>query len=104
MAALLRSCWDDDRAAVIAVELLLVIGILVFGLIPGLIAMRNSANAALVSVANLFLALSPTFSFSNLPGGGVAIVIGINATSANFLTASQVPPIVLLGLVVPPAP
>lgn len=105
MVALLRSVWDDDRAAVIAVELLLVLGILVFGLIPGLVALRNSANAALISVANLFTALSPTFSFSNLPLGGVAIVIGINGTSANFLTGSQVAPIVLPNtLVVPPSP
>ena len=103
MAALLRSCWDDDRAAVIAVELLLVIGILVFGMIPGLVALRNSANAALVSLANLFTALSPTFSFSNTATGPV-IVIGIVGTSANFLTASQVAPIVLPDLVVPPSP
>jgi hypothetical protein len=104
MSALLRRCWGDDRAAVISVELILVIGVLVFGMIPGLVALRNGMNAALVSVANLFLALSPTFSFSNT-ANGVVIVIGATGTSASFLTASQLAPIVLPDtIIVPPAP
>src|SRR4051812_16687266 len=105
MSVLLRRCWGDDRAAVISVELILIIGILVFGMIPGLVALRNGANAAMVSAANLFIALSPTFSFSNTGNGSVAIIIGINGPTGSYLTASQVAPIVLPGqVVVPPAP
>lgn len=107
MPALLGRCWDDDRAAVLSVELILIIGVLVFGMIPGLVALRNGANAALISAANLFIALSPTFSFSNTNNGTV-VVIGFNGNSGSngpLLTASQLAPIVLPpDVIVPPAP
>src|SRR5947209_16507818 len=38
MANSLRQLWADDHGAVISTELVLVIGILIFGIIPGLVA------------------------------------------------------------------
>src|SRR5207244_3216190 len=46
MSNVLRRLWADDRGAVISTELVLVIAILIFGIIPGLVALRNSVIAA----------------------------------------------------------
>lgn len=104
MNALLRRAWADDHGAVLSVEMILLLTILVFGMIPGVIALRNGVNAAMVSAANLFIALAPTFSYSNT-GTGTVIVIGVSGTNGPTLTASQLPPIVLPEtIMVPPAP
>lgn len=106
MSALFRRLWADDRAAVLSVELILIIGVLVFGMIPGLVALRNGANAALISTANLFVALSPTFSYSNTNNGTVVVIgfNGNNGPNGTILTAAQIAPIVGPNVVVPPAP
>lgn len=46
---LLNKLWKDDRGAVISTELILVLGIAVFGLIPGLVILRDSINKAFAS-------------------------------------------------------
>jgi hypothetical protein len=48
--------WNDDAGALIAMEWLLVGTILVIGIIPGLVALRNAIAAELQEQAN---ALSP---------------------------------------------
>jgi len=93
-----RRFWSDDRGAVITVELVLVLAILVFGIIPGLVALRNSANAALGSLANAAATLFPVFSFSSVNVGGtpttVAVVLPGSFTD-NLVTSTQVPPITI---------
>ena len=96
MMPMLRRFWDDDRGAVITVELVLVLAILVFGIIPGLVALRNSANAALGSLANAAATLFPVFSFSTIDIGGspttVAVVLPGSFTN-NLVTSTLIPPI-----------
>ncbi len=114
MTNVLRRLWTDDRGAVISVELILVIGILIFGIIPGLVAMRNSINAALGTIGNILTTIVPSFTFSGFAIGGnapanctIAQVQGFLMPGNNntFLTASQLTPIFLNSLVViPPAP
>ncbi|QEL13254.1 hypothetical protein [Limnoglobus roseus] len=115
MTNLLKKLWADDDGAVISVELLLIVSILIFGLIPGFVALRNSVNAALTTTGNAVLALVPSFTFSGWVVGPttgnsaqtVAQVSGFQRdTSANsYLTADQIAPTLLpVGLTISPAP
>ena len=109
----LRRLWADDRGAVISTELVLVIGILIFGIIPGLVALRNSINAALGTIGNILVTIVPSFTFSGFAIGSsaggktIAQVQGYAGPGGNntLLTASQSDPIVLsTNVLIPPAP
>ena len=113
MTNLMRRLWADDRGAVISTELVLVIGILIFGIIPGLVALRNSVIAALGTIGNVITTIVPSFTFSGFAigrqggGGTIAVVQGyqLDPTTVNRLTGSQLAPIPLNTVVViPPAP
>jgi Flp pilus assembly pilin Flp len=52
MSKLLTRFWNDDEGAIISVELILVLGVLIFGIVPGLVALRNSVIAALTNIGN----------------------------------------------------
>ena len=113
MSNMLRRLWADDRGAVISVELILVIGILIFGIIPGLVALRNSIDAALGTIGNILTTIVPSFTFSGFAIGSsaggktIAQVQGYLMPGNNntLLTASQLAPIVLnTNVVIPPAP
>lgn len=113
MSNVLRRLWADDRGAVISTELILVIGILIFGIIPGLVALRNSTIAALGTIGNVLNTIVPSFTFSGFAigrqAGGctIAQVQGyqLDPTTTNRLTASQLTPIPLGTIVViPPCP
>jgi Flp pilus assembly pilin Flp len=113
MSNVLRRLWADDRGAVISTELVLVIGILIFGIIPGLVALRNSVIAALGTIGNVLTTVVPSFTFSGFAigrasgGGTIALVQGyqLDPTTTNRLTGSQTTPIAIGTIVViPPAP
>ena len=78
-----------------------------FGLIPGLVALRNSGIAALTSLANIVAVIFPKVTFSEVnpgnPGSGYVVVVNPN-TSAVQYTAVQVMPRVVTVNPVPPAP
>lgn len=116
MLRTLRRLWADDAAAVISTELVLVLAILVFGIIPGLVAIRNSVITVLVALANFFQALAPTVTFSQVvitsgtgsaatgsAATGFVILVGPN-TSAVPLTGVQLAPINVTYLPLSPAP
>lgn len=44
---MLRQLWDDDVGALYATEYVLLSGLTVFGLLPGLVALRNATNSSL---------------------------------------------------------
>jgi hypothetical protein len=109
----LRQLWNDDQGAVISVELVLIISILVFGLIPGLIALRNSGIALMATLGNMANALVPSFTFSGFtilagtPPNQTTIVQvnGVSFTpSPQNLTGGQLTPVQASAVVVPPAP
>jgi Flp pilus assembly pilin Flp len=113
MSALFARLWDDDQGAIISVELVLVLAILVFGIIPGLVALRNSVIAALGTIGNALNQIVPSFTFSGYvifgasSGNTIAVIQGyqLNSSTANVLTSTQVPPIVLGTVVIlSPAP
>jgi Flp pilus assembly pilin Flp len=101
VTTLFRRLWDDDCGAVISSELVLVLGILVFGLIPGLVALRNSVNAALATIGNFLGRITPSFTYSGyaiLPVGGVSTIavvggLQIDYTTSIQLSAAQVEPV-----------
>lgn len=43
---MIRRLWADDCGAVISTELVLVLGVATFGVVPGIAAIRNQVNAA----------------------------------------------------------
>lgn len=111
MKLLLTRLWEDDSAAVISVELILIVTILVFGLIPGLVALRNSGIAVMTTMGNLANALIPSFTFSGfqiVTSGGTVVgqVNGVSfSPNPGILTGAQQDPISLPAtVVVPPAP
>jgi Flp pilus assembly pilin Flp len=95
---LLKRLWADDRGAIISVEFILIVAVLVFGLIPGLVALRNSTNAMMATLGNLILAVVPSFTFSGFAitanGNTIAQIGGVQFTPDTnlVLTSSQVAP------------
>ena len=113
MSNMFRRLWADDRGAVISTELVLIIGIVIFGIIPGLVALRNSVIAALGTIGNTLTDLVPSFTYSGFAigrqagGSTIAQVQGyqIDPNTTQRLTASQLAPIQLGTIaVIPPAP
>ena len=111
MTRLFRTLWHDDNGAVISVELVLIIGILIFGMIPGYIALRNAGISFMVNVGNLANALIPSFTFSGftvLAGDPPTTIVQVNGISFTptpvNLTADQIAPIPANGTLVPPSP
>ena len=92
MTTLFRRLWDDDRGAVISSELVLVLGILVFGLIPGLVALRNSVIAALATMGNFLGRITPSFTYSGYaiaPEGGISTIALVGGLQIDYTTVTQ---------------
>jgi Flp pilus assembly pilin Flp len=109
--SLMRRLWADDRGAIISIEFVLIVAILIFGLIPGLVALRNSVDAALATIGNILTVVVPNFTFSGFgignDGSNIAQVGGLvfAPTSGTVLTSSQIPPVAYGTFVqVDPAP
>src|SRR5579871_3297950 len=66
MRSLLNRLWQDDCGAVLAIEFILFVVILLFGLIVGYVGLRNAILAELSAVAASVADLSVCFSFSGL--------------------------------------
>jgi len=112
MTRLLRRLWDDDDGVILSVELILILAVIVFGIIPGVVALRNSLIAALATTGNMLLTVTPTFTYSGyaVVGGSsnepIALIGGL-AVSHNtvvYLSGAQVAPAPASYLVVAPAP
>jgi hypothetical protein len=92
---------------VVVYNLQLSAGVLVFGLIPGLVALRNSGIAALTSLANIVAVIFPRVTFSEVspgnPSSGYVVVVNPNTNAIQY-TAAQVAPTVVTVVVVAPAP
>jgi hypothetical protein len=82
-------------------------GVLVFGLIPGLVALRNSGIAALTNLANIVAVIFPKVTFSEVnpgvPASGYVVIVNPD-TSAVQYSAVQTMPTVVTVLPVAPAP
>jgi Flp pilus assembly pilin Flp len=111
MSKLMRRLWADDQGAVISVELVLVLSILIFGIIPGLVALRNSIIASMGNIGDTLVELVPSFTYSGFQVGGaaggtvIALVNGYQAGSqVTPLTGAEVAPISLPFTPIPPAP
>lgn len=113
MARLLKHLWDDDGGIILSVELILLIGILVFGIIAGIVALRNTLIASLTTIGNTLGTIVPSFTFSGFAVGGagggpiIAAIPGyqLNYGTTVYLTGSQIVPVPLgNAVVVPPAP
>lgn len=102
--SMLRRLWNDDQGAIISVEWILIVAILLFGLIPGLVALRNSINASMATIGNILLQIVPSFTFSGFglgAGGGgtnnIAQVGGFafSPNASQYITSYAVAPVVI---------
>ena len=110
---LMQRLWNDDHGAIISVEWILIVSILIFGLIPGLVALRNSINSALATIGNILLQVTPTFTFSGfglgaIAGGAnnVAVVGGVafSPNTAQIITSFATDPVLVSTAAVDPTP
>ncbi|MFO0799777.1 MAG: hypothetical protein U0804_20080 [Gemmataceae bacterium] len=105
MPRLLRRLWADDTAAVISTELVLVLAILVFGLVPGLVALRNSGIAALTNLANIVRVIFPKVTFSEVspgnPNSGYVVQINPETNVVPYTGAQAMPTVVAVHPVAP---
>lgn len=111
MSKLMNRLWADDAGAIISVEWVLFVGILIFGIIAGLVAARNTIVASMGTIGNTLLAVLPNFTYSGFtisgtPGGIIVAIGGVefSVNSASFLTADQTTPIALNSAFIPPSP
>jgi Flp pilus assembly pilin Flp len=111
VANLISRLWNDDQGAIISVEWLLIVSVLIFGLIPGLVALRNGIDSAMATVANILTQVLPSFTFSGYTLGQasnpIASVGGwaFSPNSAQTFTSAAVTPVQILTTVtVDPAP
>src|SRR5437870_5252354 len=111
MIGLFQKLWEDDKGAVISVEWILFVAILIFGLVPGLVAVRNSVDAAMATIGNVLTSLVPNFTYSGFgvtgQGGNPEAAVGgyetTNSTS-NQWQSFAVTPMASVILVVDPSP
>jgi hypothetical protein len=111
MRNMFQKLWNDDQGALLSTEWVLVAAITLFGIIPGLVATRNSINSARGTIANGILALSPNYSFAGftiLGSGGstIATVAGFsyNAGTQTYFVSSPATTLGVTGTYVNPAP
>jgi Flp pilus assembly pilin Flp len=74
MSKLFARFWEDDEGAIISVELILVLGVLIFGIVPGLVALRNSVIAALTNIGNALSGVA-----INVAVDGITVTDGTSA-------------------------
>src|SRR5262245_43781991 len=64
MKHVLSRLWADDCGALLVTEWVMLATILVIGLIPGLVALRNSNLSEMVDVSNATLSLDQSYEFT----------------------------------------
>jgi Flp pilus assembly pilin Flp len=104
MLPVLRQLWADDDGAIISVEFLLITSVLIFGLIPGLVAFRNSVGAMFATLGNLITRLVPSFSFSGFQIVNNATTPPTVILSIGGISFTPDPPATLTALNTPPVP
>lgn len=79
MSRLFSRLWRDDAGAVLAVEWTMLAGVLLAGIVPGLLAVRDALNASLFQTAAMVQSFVPTPTISGwrmpvaaIPGNAVA--------------------------------
>ena len=87
MRVLFSRLWADDKGAVIASELVLVVAATVAGVAPGLMALRNSTNASMASLGDELLSIPTRFGVAPYTvqgaegNGGGSAVAGVGGMS-----------------------
>ena len=87
MQRLMVRLWKDDGGAILSTEWVFMVTLLVIGLTTGLVAVRNSVNAELVSAANAIDGLNQCYSFNGLSVCGASTC----GSAAVSLPATPIP-------------
>lgn len=98
MKRMLTKLWRDDQGAVISSELVLVLGIGTFGVIPGLVALRDTVNKGLAS----FIEPLKTVTDSAAKSAASVSQSQVNVNSATATAAAS--NVVNVYNILPPSP
>jgi hypothetical protein len=71
-----RRVWTDERGFVISLESVLVAAVLVFGLVGGMVELRDAMLAEFNDLANAIRAIDNSYSFSGVTSKGGSWVAG----------------------------
>jgi Flp pilus assembly pilin Flp len=108
MRRLLQRLWSDDTGALLATEWVLIAGIAVFGLIPGLVAIRGGIDSALATEANVLIIINSNFSFEGwalvVGTNTCALVSGVSISNISQTFQSAPGPVLTTGIFVFPCP
>ena len=99
-AEMAMKLWEDDKGAIISTEYVLVGGVLVSGIIPGLVSARNAINQAYANMGNTIVNSVPSPTYSGYAIGGsngpIAAVNGVSmpplSTNLNAYQVTYLPP------------
>lgn len=67
MHQLLQQLWRDDQGALISTEFLFLATVLVIGIIPGVVALRNGIAVEMTELANAIVAMTGSGSTCPAP-------------------------------------
>src|SRR5262249_19209642 len=87
MKHVLSRLWADDCGALLVTEWVMLATILVLGLIPGLVALRNSNLSEMVDVSNATLSLDQSYEFTGQEihsVDGIRVIDGLHGTSGTL--------------------
>lgn len=89
-----RKLWADDRGAVLTVEYTLLAGVAVFGALPGMVALRDTANRGAARIDAAMAAALPDpeavrQATAPRPAGPPAIVVSNTAAVTVIVTPPQ---------------
>lgn len=91
---LLASLWEDDQGAILSTEYVLLSSLLVFGLLPGLVALRDSTNRVMEKQASRIENISndnlaPVHSVSQTQSQSQSIRINFFSSSSSSSSPSM---------------
>jgi hypothetical protein len=94
LSGLLKRLWQDDCGALLAVEWVLIATLLVLGLVPGLIAVRQGLLSELTETANATMALDQSYGFTGQRIGCSDAAVGGGTLDRNGNRTNRVNPVI----------
>ncbi len=84
---LMRQLWQDEAGVIVSTEIILVLMILVFGLIAGMVSLRDAVTQELADTGLMVNELNQSYSFTgNQNTAGAA---GVNAQTPSSVFADN---------------
>ena len=90
MLRLLRKLWRDDEGALLATEWVFMATILVIGVIPGMVAVRDAMNAAMLKSACQLNSSSCAFGSTRRYSGMLIFHARVNTFGSSMVASYRI--------------